>query len=103
MKMQFKSEFGRDKKPSSEAKNQRIQLRQFGQGMTEYIIIVALIALGSIGAARFFGHAVQGAFGGMASVLGGGTPAAGAGAATTAAGNAIAETSKDRTLATYAD
>lgn len=52
-----------------------------GQGMTEYIIIVSLIALASITTVKLFGGAIQGAFGGMASVLGGGTEAAGAGVA----------------------
>jgi Flp pilus assembly pilin Flp len=33
---------------------------QFGQGMTEYIIIVALIAIGAIAVYSAFGHTVQG-------------------------------------------
>lgn len=33
--------------------------KQRGQGMTEYIIIVALIAVAAIGAYSFFGEAVQ--------------------------------------------
>jgi len=33
--------------------------KQFGQGMTEYIIIVALVAIGAIGVYNFFGKAVR--------------------------------------------
>lgn len=72
-----------------------------GQGMTEYIIIVALIALASITTVKLFGGAVQGAFGGMASVLGGGTEAAGAGVATANAGKIVTEANKNRTLGAY--
>lgn len=40
-----------------------------GQGMTEYIIIVALIAIAAIAAVSFFGKTVQGAFAGLAASL----------------------------------
>jgi len=41
--------------------SQRIARRkgQFGQGMTEYIIIVALVAIGAIGVYSAFGRTVQ--------------------------------------------
>ena len=74
---------------------------QVGQGMTEYIIIVALIALASIAAVKFFGGSVQGAFGGMAAVLGGDAPTAGVNAAKAEAGKAVAEATKERSLGTY--
>lgn len=43
------------------ALSKRIAVRknQFGQGMTEYIIIVALIAVGAIGVYNLFGRAVR--------------------------------------------
>lgn len=44
-----------------------------GQGMTEYIIIVALIAIAAIAVFTFFGDVVRGQVGGMAAELGGGT------------------------------
>lgn len=72
-----------------------------GQGMTEYIIIVALIALASIATVNLFGNAVQGAFGGMASVLGGGTSTAGTTAATTASTAIITEAGTVRDLGSY--
>lgn len=36
------------------------KLNRKGQGMTEYILIVALIALAALGAWRIFGTSVQG-------------------------------------------
>lgn len=50
-----------------------------GQGMTEYIIIVALIAIAAIGVYSAFGNVVKGQTGAMAAELGGksGTQAAG--------------------------
>lgn len=50
-----------------------------GQGMTEYIIIVALIAIAAIGVYSAFGNVVKGQTGAMAAELGGkdGSQAAG--------------------------
>lgn len=75
--------------------------RVTGQGLTEYIIIVALIALASIAAVKFFGSAVQGAFGGMALVLGGESPQEGIDAAKEAGEGAVSEAGVDRNLGTY--
>lgn len=47
-----------------------------GQGMTEYIIIVALIALASVAAVGFFGTAVKAQFVNMGAELSGGTSTA---------------------------
>jgi type IV pilus assembly protein PilA len=44
-----------------------------GQGMTEYIIIVALIAIGAIGVYTAFGNIVRGQTGRAASALAGQT------------------------------
>jgi len=38
------------------------KLNQKGQGMTEYILIVALIAVAVIGAVKYFGHTTQEGF-----------------------------------------
>ena len=46
-------------------------MKQLGQGMTEYIIIVALIAIAAIAAYSFFGDTVRGQVGNMAAELGG--------------------------------
>lgn len=45
--------------------------KQLGQGMTEYIIIVALIAVAAIGAFSFFGDTARNQVAAMASELGG--------------------------------
>lgn len=42
-----------------------------GQGMTEYIIIVALIAVAAIGVYSYFGKTVRNQTAGMAAALGG--------------------------------
>jgi Flp pilus assembly pilin Flp len=53
--------------------NSRISalLKQRGQGMTEYIIIVALIAIAAIGVYSFFGQTVRQQTAGMAKELSG--------------------------------
>jgi Flp pilus assembly pilin Flp len=45
--------------------------KMLGQGMTEYIIIVALIAIAAIGVFGAFGNVVKGQVGAMAAELGG--------------------------------
>ena len=45
---------------------------QRGQGMTEYIIIVALVAVAAITVYNFFGDTVRGQVGDLAAELGGG-------------------------------
>jgi Tfp pilus assembly protein PilV len=45
--------------------------RQRGQGMTEYIIIVALVAIGAIAVYNFFGHTVQDQMAAVANGLAG--------------------------------
>lgn len=49
----------------------RRRLRQIGQGMTEYIIIVALIALAAIAVYQLFGETLRSQMGGMAQELAG--------------------------------
>ena len=47
------------------------KLKQLGQGMTEYIIIVALIAIAGIAAYSFFGQAIQGQVSNMTEEISG--------------------------------
>jgi len=47
------------------------KFKQLGQGMTEYIIIVALIAIAAIAVYNLFGDTVRGQIGDMAAELGG--------------------------------
>ena len=57
-------------------------LRQRGQGMTEYIIIVALIAVAAIGVYSMFGQTIRGQVAGLAGEVAG--TGAGTGKATAA-------------------
>ena len=48
-------------------------LKQIGQGMTEYIIIVALIAIAAIGIYTLFGDTIRDQMGAMTDELAGGS------------------------------
>lgn len=52
-------------------KNLSLMKKSLGQGMTEYIIIVALIAIAAIGVFRLFGDTARNQMAGMAQELGG--------------------------------
>ena len=66
------------------------QLKQIGQGMTEYIIIVALIAIAAIAVYSIFGDVVREQVGGMAQELSGTDSTQDAGAAAASADQAAA-------------
>jgi Flp pilus assembly pilin Flp len=69
-----------------------------GQGMTEYIIIVALIAVAAIGTYSYFGKTVRNQSGAMAAALGGDdTGAKAANKAGLDAGKDAAKTAQDNT------
>ena len=51
----------------------KTRFKQLGQGMTEYIIIVALVAVAAITVYNLFGDTVRGQVGDLAAELGGGT------------------------------
>ncbi|MSR15229.1 MAG: pilus assembly protein [Gammaproteobacteria bacterium] len=76
--------------------------KQFGQGMTEYIIIVALIAIAAIAAYSFFGDTLRSQVGGMATELSGQDGGASVTSAATAAGDAV-DQSAHANLSTYTD
>ena len=75
--------------------------RQAGQGMTEYIIIVALIAVAAIGVYSFFGQTIRGQTAGMANEMAGKDASAGRAAATKAAENAVTSSQQQKNLGTY--
>lgn len=77
--------------------------KMFGQGMTEYIIIVALIAVAAIGVYGLFGSAVRNQVASMASELGGVDGASATALATEAGGKAVtlAAANKDANLSNY--
>jgi len=55
------------------SKRLAVRKSQFGQGMTEYIIIVALVAIGAIGVYSAFGHTVEAQMGQITNGLAGNT------------------------------
>lgn len=75
------------------------RLRQLGQGMTEYIIIVALIAIAAIAVYGFFGDTIRAQMGTMSQELAG--DQGDTGAASSAASKAASEGSKEGTLKNY--
>ena len=72
-------------------------MKQSGQGMTEYIIIVALIAIAAIGIYSIFGDTITDQMGNMTAELSGGT----ATADIYTEGNAAAEGQKS--MSTFVD
>jgi pilus assembly protein Flp/PilA len=80
---------------------QSIRIRQRGQGMTEYIIITALIAIAAIGVFTYFGHTVRAQVGGMAHELSGTSATDDIQAAKRTADNAAGQGQKDKTLNSY--
>lgn len=75
--------------------------RERGQGMTEYIIIVALIAVAAIGTYRFFGKTVRSQTAGIAQEVSGQSATTSINNAKTAATSAQTEAAKDKGLDTY--
>ncbi len=75
--------------------------KQLGQGMTEYIIIVALIAITAIAAYGFFGDTLRSQLGGMAEELSGKDGTAAKTAAQGTADSAVAEGAASGSLNTY--
>jgi Flp pilus assembly pilin Flp len=84
----------------------RLKLRkrkESGQGMTEYIIIVALIAVAAIAVTQLFGTTVRTQMGAIASEVGGNNASADITRATTAGAAAATAAQKKRSLGTYGD
>lgn len=77
--------------------------KQFGQGMTEYIIIVALIAVAAIAVFGAFGKTIRGQMASITGAVAGNTGVATQGntAAQTGANSAGQEANKNKTLNSY--
>ena len=75
--------------------------RQFGQGMTEYIIIVALIAVAAIGVYSLFGKTIRNQVAGMAGEVAGTGGASSISAAGAAAGAAATSAQANKGMANY--
>ncbi|MES2355286.1 MAG: pilus assembly protein [Pseudomonadota bacterium] len=74
---------------------------QRGQGMTEYIVIVALIGIAAISVVSLFGGAARNQIAGMAKELSGQSAAAQIGQATTAANDAALDAKDTKGLDKY--
>lgn len=74
---------------------------QQGQGMTEYIVIVALIAVAAIATYQFFGQTVRNQMAGIAQEVAGQSAATATSAAQTAANGAATEGGRVKGLADY--
>ena len=73
----------------------------FGQGMTEYIIIVALVAVAAIGAFKMFGQTAQHQIAGLATELGGTNATESISAAQGSATSARAQADMSRAMGTF--
>nr|WP_099743760.1 pilus assembly protein [Acidovorax sp. 62] len=74
-----------------------------GQGMTEYIIILGLIAIAAIAAFSFFGQTVRGQVAGMANEVGGEDGSKGIDIAKQAADKALTNAQKNMNMKTYTE
>ena len=77
--------------------------KQRGQGMSEYIIIVALIAVGAIGVFTAFGGTIRSQVSAMAKELSGGSGVEDIATSATQAKAATAAAAKVTGMGTYAD
>jgi Flp pilus assembly pilin Flp len=75
--------------------------KQRGQGMTEYIVIVALIAVAAIAVYQFFGQTIRSQTAGIAKEVSGQSASADITNAKTAATAATAEGTKKKGLDAY--
>jgi Flp pilus assembly pilin Flp len=82
-------------------RNTGIRVRQRGQGMTEYIIITALIAIAAIAAVTYFGGTARAQIGGMAKELSGQSATQDINRAKNQGNKAHSEGTKDKTLNSY--
>ena len=75
--------------------------KERGQGMTEYIIIVALIAVAAIGVYSFFGTTVRQQTAAIANEVAGKSGTAAIGRAGTAANSAVASANPNKGLSNF--
>jgi len=82
-------------------RNRGFRVLQRGQGMTEYIIITALIAIAAIAAVTYFGHTARAQVAGMANELAGKSASTDINNAKSAAGKARNEGQQEKGLNKY--
>ena len=79
----------------------KIKIR--GQGMTEYLVILGLIAIAAIAVFSFFGQTMRNQVAGMAKEVGGETGKDAVTKAQAAAGKAETNADKNMNMSTYVD
>lgn len=79
-------------------KNLSLKKNSRGQGMTEYIIIVALIAVAAIGVFRYFGNTARSQVAVAAAELGGQNSTGARSSATSNGSKAVTEGNVNKTL-----
>ncbi len=96
-------QFNRTSNRAGNRKHQHLARKaaQRGQGMTEYIIIVALIAVAAIATYQFFGRTVRNQTAGIAAEVSGKSATTSITAAQTAAANAATSGDKNKGLNAY--
>lgn len=75
--------------------------RQSGQGMTEYIVVLALVVVAAIGVYSFFGKTVRNQMAGVAQEISGRSSTTQVNAARTAAQAAATRANRDYSLSNY--
>lgn len=78
-----------------------LKRKVLGQGMTEYLIIVALIAVAAIGVYSFFGQSIRGQVAGLATEISGQDAGAQITASQTASAAAVGVANKEYNLGDY--
>ena len=78
-----------------------LKLKQLCQGMTEYIIIVALIAVAAIAVTQLFGATIRNQMAGISKEISGKDGSEAVVQAAAAADKAVVAAKKERTLSTY--
>ncbi len=81
--------------------NMKSAIKQAGQGMTEYIVIVALIAVAAIAVYQFFGQTIRSQTAGIAQEVSGKSASTSIKNAQSSADNAESEGTKKKGLDNY--
>jgi Tfp pilus assembly protein FimT len=79
----------------------RKSVREAGQGMTEYLIVVALIAISAIAVFSFFGQTMRHQVAGIAAELAGNDSSANVSSAKTTASNANSKGTQPKNMGDY--
>ena len=85
----------------TQAQRRSLKPAQRGQGMTEYIIVVALIAVAAIAVYQFFGQTIRSQTAGIAKEVSGQSATSSINAAKSAADSAEAEGTRTKGLDAY--